>query len=138
MTFCCHFWKDDPSNFLGRSKVSARMNDPPVRNGVQRKREMSYLVKRDWVQPPPKIFVSSVTEDHALMRASAKPRTLKDRPWASEDYSVGSSPSAADIRPLCRPTALNKESSSVSSSPQPSLIDSAMDSPDSWGKLFIG
>ncbi|XP_036449833.1 calmin [Colossoma macropomum] len=127
--------EDEHSDFLERSKVSARMNEPPVRNGVQRKREKSYVVKRDWVQPPPKIFISSVTEEHAQTLSPAQPQTPEDRPWASEESSVASSPSTADSRPLCRPLGLNKDIASTPSSPQPSLIDSAMDSPDSWGEM---
>ncbi|XP_072545119.1 uncharacterized protein clmna isoform X2 [Salminus brasiliensis] len=127
--------EDESSDFLERSKVSARMNDPPVRNGVQRKREQSYVVKRDWVQPPPKIFISSVTEERAQSHSPAQPQTPEDRPWASEKSPVVSSPSAADSRPQCPPLGLNKDTASTSSSPQPSLIDSAMDSPDSWGEM---
>ncbi|KAL7862469.1 hypothetical protein SRHO_G00139100 [Serrasalmus rhombeus] len=127
--------EDEHSDFLERSKVSARMNEPPVRNGVQRKREKSYVVKRDWVQPPPKIFISSVTEEHAQTLSPAQPQTPEDKPWASEESSVASSPSTANSRPLCRPLGLNKDNPSTPSSPQPSLIDSAMDSPDSWGEM---
>ncbi|XP_066532010.1 calmin [Hoplias malabaricus] len=130
--------EDDPSDFLERSKVSARMNETPVRNGVQRKREKSYLVKRDWVQPPPKIFISSVIEEQAQTLSPVQPRTPEDRPRASEESSEVSSPSTADTRPLCRPLGLNKDNTnkeSTSISPQSSQIDSAMDSPDSWGEM---
>ncbi|KAI4882010.1 hypothetical protein NFI96_005487 [Prochilodus magdalenae] len=127
--------EDEHSDFLERNKVSAWMSEPPVRNGVQRKREKSYVVKRDFVQPPPKIFISSVTEEHAQTLTPAQPQTPEDRPWASEESSVSSSPSTADSRPLCRPLGLNKDSASSPSSPQPSPIDSAMDSPDSWGEM---
>ncbi|XP_076834207.1 uncharacterized protein clmna isoform X2 [Brachyhypopomus gauderio] len=125
--------EDDPSDF--RSKVNARMNEPPYRNGVQRK-EKFCVVKRDWVQPPPKIFISSVAEGQEQVRSPAQPRITEDRPWDSEESSVGSSPSTTDSRPLCHPLALNKDPvSSTSSSPQPSLIDSVMDSPDSWSEM---
>lgn len=127
---------ESSSEFLERSKVSARMNEPPVRNGVQRKREKSYVVKRDWVQPPPKIFISSVTEEHAQSQAPAQPQTPEDRPWASEESSMETSSSGtAETRPHCRPLGLNRDTASASTSPQASLIDSAMDSPDSWGEM---
>ncbi|XP_022529007.2 calmin [Astyanax mexicanus] len=127
---------ESSSEFLERSKVSARMNEPPVRNGVQRKREKSYVVKRDWVQPPPKIFISSVTEEHAQSQAPAQPQTPEDRPWTSEESSVETSRSVtAENQPQCRPLGLNRDTASASTSPQASLIDSAMDSPDSWGEM---
>lgn len=130
---CC-FLKDDPSDILERNKVSARMTEPPVKNGVQRKREKSSVVKRDWVQPPPKIFISSVVKDPEPKRSPVPLHTVDDRPWDSEDSSVGSSPSTTENRPLSRPLGLNKDTSSPLSSPQPSLTDSAMDFPESWAE----
>lgn len=134
---CCPiavFLKDEPSDILERNKVSARMTEPPVKNGVQRKREKSSLVKRDWVQPPPKIFISSVVKDQEQKRSPVPLQTVDDRPWDSEDSSVGSSPSTTENRPPSRPQGLNKDASSPLSSPQPSLTDSAMDFPESWAE----
>lgn len=134
---CCPiavFLKDEPSDILERNKVSARMTEPPVKNGVQRKREKSSLVKRDWVQPPPKIFISSVVKDQEQKRSPVPLQTVDDRPWDSEDSSVGSSPSTTENRPPSRPLGLNKDASSPLSSPQPSLTDSAMDFPESWAE----
>lgn len=128
---CC-FLKDDPSDILERNKVSARMTELPVKNGVQRKREKSSVVKRDWVQPTPKIFISSVVKDQEQKRSPVPLQTVDDRPWDSEDSSVGSSPSTTENRPPSRPLGLNKDASSPLSSPQPSLNDSAMDFPESW------
>lgn len=130
---CC-FLKDDPSDILERNKVSARMTEPLVKNGVQRKREKSSVVKRDWVQPPPKIFISSVVKDQEQKRSPVPLQAVDDRPWDSEDSSVGSSPSTTENRLLSRPLGLNKDASSPLSSPQPSLIDSAMDFPESWAE----
>uniref|UniRef100_W5UIS2 Calmin n=1 Tax=Ictalurus punctatus TaxID=7998 RepID=W5UIS2_ICTPU len=126
--------EDEPSDILERNKVSARMTEPPVKNGVQRKREKSSLVKRDWVQPPPKIFISSVVKDQEQKRSPVPLQTVDDRPWDSEDSSVGSSPSTTENRPPSRPRGLNKDASSPLSSPQPSLTDSAMDFPESWAE----
>ncbi|KAM9466313.1 uncharacterized protein clmna isoform 1-T1 [Clarias gariepinus] len=124
--------EDDPLDILERNKVSARMTEPPVKNGFQRKREKSGLVKRDWVQPPPKIFISSVVKEQEQKRSPVPLQTVNDRPWDSEDSSVASSPSTTENRPPSRPLDLNKDASSSLSSPQPSLIDSAMDYPESW------
>ncbi|XP_016104197.1 calmin-like [Sinocyclocheilus grahami] len=85
---------DDTSDILERNKAGARMNEPPVRNGVQRKRE-SYTVKKDVVQPPPKIFISSVSEDREQITSPVLSHSPEDRPWTSEESSVGSSPSPA-------------------------------------------
>lgn len=130
---CC-FMKDEPSNILARNKVSARMTEPPIKNGVQRKREKSSVVKKDWVQPPPKIFISSVVKDQEQKRSPVPLQTVEDRPWDSEDSSVGSSPSTTENRPLSHSLGLNKDASSPLSSPQPSLNDSAMDFPESWAE----
>lgn len=130
---CC-FLKDDPSNILERNKFSSRMTEPPVKNGVQRKREKSSLVKRDWVQPPPKIFISSVVKDQEPKRSPVPLQIVDDRPWDSEDSSVGSSPSTTENRPPSNSLGTNKDASSPLSSPQPSLIDSAMDFPESWAE----
>lgn len=110
------------------------MAEPPVKNGVQRKREKSSVVKRDWVQPPPKIFISSVVKDQEQKRSPVPLQTVEDRPWDSEDSSVGSSPSTTENRPQSHPVGLNKDPSSPFSSPQASLNDSAMDFPESWAE----
>ncbi|XP_016422990.1 calmin [Sinocyclocheilus rhinocerous] len=123
--------EDDTSDILERNKGSARMNEPPVRNGVQRKRE-SYMVKRDVVQPPPKIFISSVSEDREQITSPVLSHSPEDRPWTSEESSVGSSPSPANDKPLLD---LNAEVSTTSS-PQPSFSDSAVNSPDSWSEIL--
>ncbi|XP_067311864.1 calmin [Pseudorasbora parva] len=126
--------EDETSDIVERSKASARMNEPPVRNGVQRKRE-SYLVKRDLVQPPPKIFISSVTEDREHITSPILSQTPEDKPWTSEGSSVGSSPSPAVNKPLNHPLDLNKDVSTTSS-PHPSFSDSAVNSPDSWSEVL--
>lgn len=128
--FYC-FLQDETSE---RNKASARMNEPPVRNGVQRKRE-SFMVKRDLVQPPPKIFISSVSEDREQITSPVLSQTAEDRPWTSEGSSVGSSPSPVNDKPLYHPLDLNKDVSSTNS-PQPSFSDSAVNSPDSWSEVL--
>lgn len=128
------FLQDETSDILERNKASARLNEPPVHNGVQRKRE-SYMVKRDLVQPPPKIFISSVSEDRGQITSPVLSQTPEDRPWTSEGSSVGSSPSPANDKPLYHPLDLNKDVSTTSS-PQPSFSDSAVNSPDSWSEVL--
>ncbi|KAK2878971.1 hypothetical protein Q8A67_019762 [Cirrhinus molitorella] len=123
--------EDDTSDILERNKASVRMSEPPVRNGVQRKRE-SYTVKRDVVQPPPKIFISSVSEEREQITSPVLPQTPEDKPWTSETSSVGSSPSPANDKPLLD---LNTDVSTTSS-PQPSFSDSAVNSPDSWSEVL--
>ncbi|XP_059374679.1 calmin-like isoform X2 [Carassius carassius] len=123
--------EDDTSDILERNKASARMNEPPVRNGVQRKRE-SYMVKKDVVQPPPKIFISSVSEDREPITSPVFSRSPVDRPWTSEESSVGSSPSPANDKPLLD---LNADASTTSST-QPSFSDSSVNSPDSWSEIL--
>ncbi|XP_051579251.1 interaptin-like isoform X2 [Myxocyprinus asiaticus] len=118
--------EDETSDILERSKISARTNDLPVRNGVQRKREY-YTVKRDLVQSPPKIFISSVSEDREQITSPVLSQPPEDRHRASEGSSMSSSASPADDKPL----DLNKDVSTFSS-PQPSFSDSAFNSPDSW------
>ncbi|XP_030633880.1 calmin [Chanos chanos] len=130
--------EDQMSDVIERSKVSARLNEPMVRNGVQRKREKSCVVKRDWVQPPPKIFISSVSDDLEQTSSPVHSGTSEDRPWASEESSVGFSPSPADDRSFNHSLDLNKEvycTVSSSSSPQPSFADSVIESPDSWSEM---
>ncbi|XP_052476054.1 calmin-like [Carassius gibelio] len=123
--------EDDTSDILERNKASARMNEPPVRNGVQRKRE-SYMVKKDVVQPPPKIFISSMSEDHEPITSPVFSHSPEDRPWTSDESSVGSSPSPANDKPLLD---LNADASTTSST-QPSFSNSSVNSPDSWSEIL--
>ncbi|KAA0710981.1 Calmin Calponin-like transmembrane domain protein [Triplophysa tibetana] len=118
--------EDETSDILERSKTDARSNNYPVRNGVQRKRE-SYTVKKDLVQPPPKIFVSSVSEDQEQITSPVLTKAPDDKPWSNESSSISSSPSAEE-KPLYGPLDLNKET------PQTSISDSAVKSPDSWSE----
>ncbi|XP_058606081.1 calmin isoform X3 [Onychostoma macrolepis] len=123
--------ENDTSDILERNKAGTRMSEPPVRNGVQRKRE-SYMLKKDVVQPPPKIFISSVSEDREQITSPVLPQTPEDKPWTSEGSLVGSSPSPAIDKPVLD---LNTDMSTTSS-PQPSFSDSAVNSPDSWSEVL--
>ncbi|XP_056332724.1 calmin [Danio aesculapii] len=123
--------EDDTSDIRERSKARARMDDAPVWNGVQRKRE-SYMVKKDSVHPPPKIFISSVSEEREQITSPVLLQTTEDRPWAHEGSTVG--PSSTNDKPVYPPLDLNKDPSTTSS-PQPSFSDSAVNSPDSWSEV---
>lgn len=132
----------------GTSKVNARLNDSVARNGVKRTRETSsYVVKRDWVKPPPKIFISSVSDESSDQHVAPPQPVPSTKPWASEDSSPSPaesspSPSPADDRSPTRSLDLTKDppcsvsaSTSCSSSPQPSYVDSVISSPDSWSEM---
>ncbi|KAG9336679.1 hypothetical protein JZ751_003027 [Albula glossodonta] len=130
------FDEEEVSNAIERgmssAKVSSRMNDMPV-NGVHRKREKPFVVRKDWVQPPPKIFISSVSDD----AEQPSPSPLQSPGDGTGEESSESISSSAD-RPPKRPQDLGEEVSftvSSSSSPQPSFVDSVIDSPDSWSEM---
>ncbi len=90
------------------------------------------MVKKDVVQPPPKIFISSVSEDREQITSPVLPQTPEDKPWMSEGSSVGSSPSPAIDNPILD---LNIDVS-ITSSLQPLFSDSAVNSPDSWSEVL--
>ncbi|XP_067100070.1 calmin [Osmerus mordax] len=138
----------DVSEVIERSvsmgRLSSRSSDYELmRNGVHRsrQRERPYVVRKDWVQPPPKIFVSTVSDDKEAMSPTS-PSSLS---WASEDLSGQSTTS-----PNGNPQDEGKEvfTISTSNSPQPSYVDSftsssaaesvicdsAIGSPDSWAE----
>ncbi|XP_041927746.1 calmin isoform X2 [Alosa sapidissima] len=143
--------EDDVSDVIDRStsKVSARLNDSVARNGGKRVRETSsYVVKRDWVKPPPKIFISAVSDESTEQQvAKPPPSSSSSKAWASEESSPSPaesspSPSPADDRSPTRSLDLTKDAScpvsastSSSSSPQPSYVDSVISSPDSWSEM---
>ena len=138
----------DVSEVIERSvsmgRLSSRSSDYELmRNGVHRsrQRERPYVVRKDWVQPPPKIFVSTVSDDKEAMSPTS-PTSLS---WASEDLSGQSTTS-----PNGNPQDEGKEVFTIltSNSPQPSYVDSvtsssaaesvicdsAIGSPDSWAE----
>lgn len=154
--------EDEHSRLIERSVSMCRLNyrdadSEYFRNGTHRGRvrERSYMFERDSAQPPPKIFISSVSEDR-----SAKPpsfRVATARSWSSEDI-------LADSEELCRSVVKEVEepsseaSTNSASSPPPlthtqsltsstvpesvnteSLVgDSAINSPDSWVESEFG
>nr|XP_046223665.1 uncharacterized protein LOC124046960 [Oncorhynchus gorbuscha] len=118
MTYVSQFLEHFPGKeerSVSSGRLSCRVNDSShdLRNGVHRSRdrERPYVVRRDWVQPPPKILISSVSED---LKSPTSPVAV-ERSWVSEGSSVGSTPSPVFTV-------------STSSSPQPSFVDSVIGS----------
>ncbi|XP_040916214.1 calmin [Toxotes jaculatrix] len=143
---------EEPCQLIERSISMGRLNfrdsdSVHIRNGAYRSRvkERSYMFQRDHGQPPPKILISSVSEDRS---ATSPPfRLAAARSWSTEDY-LADSPHMEDIsRSVVKDS---KESvsevltNSTSNSPQLSYThsptgqsdsvigDSAISSPDSW------
>ncbi|KAL2098525.1 hypothetical protein ACEWY4_005005 [Coilia grayii] len=130
--------EDDVSDVIDRSgsKVNVRLNDSVAHNGVKRAHETSYVVKRDWVKPPPKIFISSVADASSDQQAAPAPSLPSPKAWASEE----SSSSPVGDQPLTSSLDMTKDaprcvSPSTPSSPQPSCVDSLISSPDSWSEV---
>ncbi|XP_070972480.1 calmin-like isoform X2 [Oncorhynchus clarkii lewisi] len=133
--------QENVSDVIQRSvssgRLSCRVNDSShdLRNGVHRSRdrERPFVVRRDLVQHPPKILISSVSEE---LKSPTSPLVVERSP-VNESPTVGTTPS-----PVL--------TVSTSSSPQPSFVnsvigyvscdspisDSVIGSPDScWERL---
>lgn len=131
-----------------------------MRNGANRSRvrERSYMFQRDSAKPPPKILVSSVSEDRSTMPSSF--RRTAARSWSSEDF-LADSPHMEDASysTVQKPEETSSEVliNSTSNSPQQSyahsptgsslpesvntesvIEDSAISSPDSWVESEFG
>ncbi|XP_070777089.1 calmin [Enoplosus armatus] len=131
-----------------------------MRNGAHRSRvrERSYMFQRDCAQPPPKILISSVSEDRSAMSPPFRPAAT--RSWSSEDF-LADSPHMEDISSSVveepkEPTSevltnstsnspqLSYTHSPIGSSAQESVNtesvigDSAISSPDSWLESEFG
>uniref|UniRef100_UPI003AAA8216 uncharacterized protein clmna n=1 Tax=Centroberyx gerrardi TaxID=166262 RepID=UPI003AAA8216 len=150
---------EEPSQVIERSvsmgRLSSRNSDSDLlRNGVHRSRlkERPYIVRKDWVQPPPKIFISSVSEDRGVMSPTSPPAGA--RSWASEDSLAGPTPVEDRSTSVAGdPKDPGKKGFTISNSNSPQLSyvdspigssviesvntesvisDSAIGSPDSW------
>ncbi|KAL7380451.1 hypothetical protein ABVT39_018163 [Epinephelus coioides] len=149
----------EPCQLIERSISMGRLNfrdsdSNHIRNGAHRGRvkERSYMFQRASAHPPPKILISSVSEDRSAM--SPRVRPAAKRSWSSEDF-LADSPHMEDISSSVaeepKDSASEVLTSSASTSPQlsytnlptgssapesvntESLIgDSAISSPDSW------
>ncbi|XP_034531754.1 calmin [Notolabrus celidotus] len=150
--------EDEHSRLIERSVSMCRLNyreadSDYLRNGTHRSRvrERSYMFERDSAQPPPKILISSVSEDRSTKPPSF--RVAAARSWSSEDI-------LADTEELSKqPKELSNEASTNSTSDPPELTypqspssssvpesvntesvigDSAISSPDSWVESEFG
>ncbi|XP_033892235.3 calmin-like [Acipenser ruthenus] len=82
--------EDEVSDVIEKS-VSPVKDNSPV-NGLHQNGDQPYVARNDWVQPPPKIFISSVRDKPEQMSPPAY-ETLNDRhnqPWNSEEDSSDS------------------------------------------------
>ncbi|KAI3368043.1 hypothetical protein L3Q82_026855 [Scortum barcoo] len=123
-----------------------------------RVRERSYMFQRDSAQPPPKILISSVSEDRSVMSPPFRP--AKVRSWSSEDF-LADSPHMDDFSSsvvdepkepsseVSTNSTYNSPQLSYAHSPTGSSVaesintesvigDSAISSPDSWGESEFG
>lgn len=130
-------------------RLNFRDSDCHIKNGAHqsRVRERSYLFERDYTKPPPKILISSVSEDRSVMSPPFRPAAT--RSWSIEDF-LADSPHIEDIsgKVVKDPKESVSEVSANSTSISPQLShtysptgssvlesvtgDSAINSPDSW------
>ncbi|XP_064783843.1 calmin-like [Oncorhynchus masou masou] len=109
--------QENVSDVIQRSvssgRLSCRVNDSShdLRNGVHRSRdrERPFVVRRDLVQHPPKILISSVSEE---LKSPTSPSVVERSP-VNEGSTVGTTPSPVFTV-------------STSSSPQPSFVNSVI------------
>ncbi|XP_070835752.1 calmin isoform X1 [Chaetodon trifascialis] len=150
---------EEPCQVIERSVSMCRLNfresdSDYIRNCGHRGRvrERSYMFQRDCGQPPPKILISSVSEDRSILSPPFRPAA--SRSWSSEDF-LADSPHMEDISSSVteepKETAsevsvnstVNSLQLSCTQSPTGSSVpesvttesvigDSAISSPDSW------
>ncbi|XP_076604221.1 uncharacterized protein clmna isoform X2 [Chaetodon auriga] len=113
---------EEPCQVIERSVSMCRLNfresdSDYIRNCSHRGRvrERSYMFQRDCGQPPPKILISSVSEDRSIMSPPFRPAA--SRSWSSEDF-LADSPHMEDI------------SSSVVEEPKETASEVSVNSPD--------
>ncbi|XP_062296942.1 calmin [Scomber scombrus] len=150
---------EKPCKLIERSVSMGGLNyrDPDfhhTRNGACRSRvkERSIMFEKDSSQPPPKILISSVSEDRGIL--SPRFRPAASRSWSTEEFLMDSPHMADNSSSVVEdPNEPDSEvlPNSISNSPQlsythsptgssvPELVntesvmgDSAISSPDSW------
>nr|XP_046268515.1 calmin isoform X2 [Scatophagus argus] len=152
---------EEPCLLIERSVSMCRLNfrdsdSDHLRNGPHgnRVRERSCMFQRDCAQPPPKILISSVSEDRGSI--SRHIRRAAARSWSSEDFLADSSrmeDSSSSVVKEPKETAsdilINSPQLSYTHSPTGSSVpesintesvigDSAISSPDSWVESEFG
>lgn len=143
---------EEPLQVIERSVSMGRLNFRETdmdhfRNGHKgRVRERSYMFQKDSAAPPPKILISSVSEDRGI--ASPPFRQAAPRSWSTEDVlsdreNVENSSTDNTVRePIKDEETSNPESQSPelrdshsptdSALPESIIGDSNISSPDSW------
>ncbi|XP_072314505.1 uncharacterized protein clmna [Eucyclogobius newberryi] len=148
---------EEPLQVIERSVSMGRLNFRETdadhfRNGHRggRVRERSYMFQRDSAAPPPKILISSISEDRGI--ASPPFRQAAKRSWSTEDFLSSHTEdnvednNTGSVANEPQKDAAEESSNSESQSPElrdsisptdsalpDSVIgDSAISSPDSW------
>ncbi|XP_053191903.1 calmin isoform X2 [Scomber japonicus] len=156
---------EKPCKLIERSVSMGGLNyrDPDfhhTRNGASRGRvkERSFMFEKDSSQPPPKILISSVSEDRGIL--SPRFRPAASRSWSTEEFlmdsphmddnssSVVEDPNEPDSEVLPNSISNSPQLSythSPTGSSVPELVntesvmgDSAISSPDSWVESEFG
>ncbi|XP_076027620.1 uncharacterized protein clmna [Genypterus blacodes] len=147
--------EEPPSQVIERSVSMGRLNFREadaelLRNGGHRGRvrERSYMFQKDSVQPPPKILISSVSEDRGVVSPPFTPGGA--RAWSSVDF-LAESTQEEDAPTDTATQAEEPASPQLSDSHSPSrssvteslisesvICDSAIGSPDSWVESDLG
>ncbi|CAL8271370.1 unnamed protein product [Merluccius merluccius] len=139
---------EQPSLVIERSVSMGRLNtcdldsDHQVKNSLDRSRlkKRPCTADKDWPQhPPPRIFLSSVSEDRGVaVSLTHNPSRAGARSWASEDSLLDPGPSAdADGEPR-DPEVTEMFTVSTARSPQPLYVHSPVGSPSAIGDSAIG
>ncbi|XP_061600107.1 uncharacterized protein clmna [Cololabis saira] len=123
---------EEPRQPMERSVSMGRLNlrevDPdPLRNGALRGtvRQRSCMFQRD--QPPPKVWISSVSVDRSV--ASPRFRPAAVRSWSTEEF-LSDSALVEDVPSV--EVGQQPDAQLLSSAPESAIGDSAINSPDSW------
>ncbi|CAJ1074318.1 calmin [Xyrichtys novacula] len=155
--------EDEHCQLTERSVSMCRLNygdanSEYMRNSTSRSRvrERSYMFERDFAQPPPKILISSMSEDRSSKSLSY--RVAAARSWSSEDILADTEElSRSEVKDKHKKlsneastnSASNHQQLTYSQSPSSSLVpesfntesaigDSAISSPDSWVESELG
>lgn len=145
---------EEPIQVIERSVSMGRLNFRETdfdhfRNGAHRGRvrERSYMFQKDCAAPPPKILISSVSEDRGIV--SPPFRQTAARSWSTEDFLSDSSHMEDNSSHVVEESKkeVNQDSNNPDSNspelcqthsptdsalPESVIGDSAISSPDSW------
>ncbi|KAM6912176.1 uncharacterized protein clmna [Xenentodon cancila] len=123
--------EEEPSQPMERSVsmdlLNLRDGDSDPRNGNLhgRVRQRSYMFQRD--QLPPKIWISSVSENRSITLPRLRPPAA--RSWSTEDF-LSDSTHIEDLQ--SDEAGQQPDAQLLSSAPESAIRDSAINSPDSW------